>query len=197
MARFDLHFHTLPRSHCSHMTLDQGLAAAVEAGLDGLVLTEHNELWPMDELTPFRRKAPKGFKLFVGTEINCAENHYLVYGLSNLRGIYYGIPAADLVTIAHQFGAAVVAAHPYRWEQWQGDYSAQLDIDGIEVDSNNTSAMGKDLAERLAGEKGIHRVVASDAHSTTVVGKYWQDLPDSLESVRDLAGFLRLRPRGN
>jgi predicted metal-dependent phosphoesterase TrpH len=175
------------------MTVEEGIEAAVNGGLDGIVLTEHNVLWKEEELTPYRQKAPSGFGLMVGVEVNCAENHFLVYGLSSMDGIYYGIPADDLLTIAHSRGAAVIAAHPYRWDQWQGDVSYQLDLEGVEVNSSNTSPAARRLAERLAEQKGIHAITASDAHSTGLVGKYWQEVPDDLTSIHDLALFLKSR----
>jgi predicted metal-dependent phosphoesterase TrpH len=173
------------------MTVAQGIRAAVEAGLDGIVLTEHNTLWDDQEIAGFRRKLPSKFKLFVGTEVNCAENHFLVYGIKSLQKIRYGLPAAELVGIAHGDGAAVVAAHPYRWHRWQGDCSYELDVDGVEIESTNTSPSARRLAERLARDKGIPGIVASDAHSIEAVGKYWQPVPDGLESVHDLAALLK------
>lgn len=193
MARFDMHFHTRPHSECSHMTIEEGIEAAVKSGLDGIVLTEHNALWVEEELAPYRRRAPSGFEVMVGVEVNCAENHFLVYGLNSLDGVYYGIPANDLLTIAHSAGAAVVAAHPYRWEQWQGDVSYELDLDGVEVNSSNTSPAARHLAERLADQKGIRRIIASDAHSTDLVGKYWQEIPGEPKSIHDLVLFLKSR----
>ena len=175
------------------MAVEEGIEAAIRGGLDGIVLTEHNVLWSEEELAPYRRRAPSGFRVMVGVEINCAENHFLVYGLSSLDGIYYGISAQDLLTIAHSGGAAVVAAHPYRWEQWQGDVSYQLEVEGVEVNSSNTSPAARQLADRLAEQKGIHKITASDAHSTNLVGKYWQEVPDDLGSVHDLVSFLKSR----
>jgi predicted metal-dependent phosphoesterase TrpH len=190
MARFDLHFHTLPSSKCSHMSIEQGIDAAIAAGLDGIVLTEHNMLWDEADLGPHRRGVPSTFRIFRGMEVNCRENHFLVYGIEDSHGIYYGIPAAELIEVVHSRGGVVVAAHPYRWERWQGDISYGLELDGIEIDSNNTSIEARRLAERLAEETGFRPIVASDAHSVEVVGSYWQTLPDDLESVIDLANFL-------
>jgi len=122
--------------------------------------------------------------------VSCREGHFLVFGLRNSSGIYTEMPVEELIRLAHDSSAAILAAHPYRYSKEMGDYCYQLDIDGVEIDSINTSKHARVLAEELAERKKIFRLIASDAHSTDIVGRYFTSFPDSVHTIGDIASFI-------
>lgn len=191
MLKIDSHVHTFPKSPCSTMTAEVAINSAHRANLDGIVLTEHDYIWPQWEADLLRtQNAGRLPRLFFASEVNCVEGHFLVFGLSNLEGIYFAMPARELIALAHKKGAAVVAAHPYRYDNEQGDLCYDLDIDGVEVDSSNTYETSGRLANRLAEAKGIFKMVSSDAHAANVIGQYYTEFPMEVETVTDLADYI-------
>ena len=56
--KFDLHLHTSRHSPDSVIDPFELLDRARAAGLDGVVITEHDYLWPEDELDELRAAAP-------------------------------------------------------------------------------------------------------------------------------------------
>ena len=76
-----------------------------------------------DELAELSGQAG-GLVVLSGVEVSAREGHFLVYGLPDLRGIEVGMPLRDLIAEADRHGAAVVAAHPFRWGQ---DFDAIAD----------------------------------------------------------------------
>ena len=50
----DMHLHTLDHSPDSLTSARQIAEMAIAAGLDGIVLTDHDYIWHEDELTMFR-----------------------------------------------------------------------------------------------------------------------------------------------
>ena len=58
MMKFDLHMHTRRYSPDSDIDPFALLKQAKAAGLDGIVLTEHDRLWPEDELAELQAAAP-------------------------------------------------------------------------------------------------------------------------------------------
>ncbi len=190
MLKIDCHIHTYPKSACSVMSPEDAVDAAVKAGMDGIVITEHDYLWRADEIEELGDCTEGKLKLFSSIEVACREGHFLVFGLKNMTGIYFEMPVEELIQLAHRSSAAIIAAHPYRYNRDMGDYCYELDIDGVEIDSNNTGEHSRALAEELAEKKKIFKLVASDAHSTDVVGKYFTSFPDSVHTIEDLASFV-------
>src|SRR2546423_15273689 len=57
MVKFDLHMHTRRYSPDSEIDPFDLVRRAREVGLDGIVITEHDRLWPEDELEELRKAA--------------------------------------------------------------------------------------------------------------------------------------------
>ncbi|MBF0565634.1 MAG: PHP domain-containing protein [Nitrospirae bacterium] len=189
--KMDCHIHTFPMSGCSRMSPEEAIDAAVGAGLDGIAITEHDCMWDSGGLQYLESVAGGRIKVFNGVEVSCSEGHFLVFGLKNMEGIHFGMRAEDLISIAHGQSAAVVVAHPYRFSYEDGEYCYGLDLDGVEVMSSNTTATTGKYAVRLAGKLDVFRFASSDAHAIDTVGKYFNVFPFTMDSVDELAGFLR------
>src|SRR6516162_7743877 len=93
--RFDCHLHTSRYSRDSLMDPFDMVQRAVEIGLDGVVITEHDALWPERELDDLRAAAP-GLVVLAGVEVSTREGHFLAYGVQDAGEIAPWIRVADL-----------------------------------------------------------------------------------------------------
>src|ERR1700722_1018214 len=116
LARFDHHIHTLKHSPDSQIDPIQLVKRAREVGLDGVVITEHDYQWESEELAELAARAAP-LLVFSGAEISAREGHFLVYGLPTLKRVPAGITLAELLETVRHHQAAIVAAHPFRWDQ--------------------------------------------------------------------------------
>ncbi len=66
--KFDLHIHTRKHSPDSVTDPFDLVESAVAAGLDGIVITEHDYLWTEAELQDLRAAAP-GLVILAGVEV--------------------------------------------------------------------------------------------------------------------------------
>lgn len=121
--------------HC-HSTYSDGLgdipeimAAANQAGLDFLILTDHDTMAPYDD-------GHEGYHgdclLITGTEITPKHNHYLVFGEGRLDGVeeLAKLPPAGYIKAIQERGWLGFIAHPdhtgterfgipsYSWDDW-------------------------------------------------------------------------------
>jgi predicted metal-dependent phosphoesterase TrpH len=194
MARIDHHVHTTRYSPDSDISPRQLILAAKEAGLDGVVITEHDEQWRPDELADLSGQAG-GLVVLSGVEVSAREGHFLVYGLPDLAGVGAGISLADLIAEADRRGAAVVAAHPFRWGQ---DFEAIAEehgdgLAGVELVSNNVTPETRAQTERLLRRRRLATTGSSDGHQPEVVGCYFTEFPGP---IRTMAEFVAALKRG-
>src|SRR5512142_3544889 len=80
---FEMHCHTAEHSRCSHVHAAEIVRRNYEIGLQGTVLTDHQYLWPEEEIRELRRWAgiPEDYILLSGQEVTTADTgDCLVYG---------------------------------------------------------------------------------------------------------------------
>jgi predicted metal-dependent phosphoesterase TrpH len=200
MMKFDLHLHTSRYSPDSQIEPFDLVRRAREIGLDGVVITEHDRLWPEEELEQLRQAAP-GLVVLGGVEISGRNGDMLCYGVTDLSGLGHGTPWGHLSRAVVRQGGAAVAAHPYRWGQdFDGlvrDQRPQLA--GLEMMSNN---MDPDLRRRAAAflerNPGFATLGNSDAHELDVVGHCYTEFDADIRTAADLVAAIttrRCRPR--
>ena len=192
MAKIDHHVHTSRYSPDSDISPAQLVAAARRAGLDVVVITEHDHQWPQDELDELNRSA-QGLVVLSGAEISAREGHFLVYGLPNLDEVPVGIALADLIEVVQRHRAGIVAAHPFRWEQ---DFKAIVVrhgavFDGIELLSNNVTRETRALTEALLKHHPMAATGSSDGHQPEVVGCYFTEVPGEVRTMADFLAALK------
>src|SRR5436190_23938539 len=95
MMKFDLHMHTRRYSPDSEIDPFELVKRAKEIGLDGIVITEHDRLWPEAELEELRRAAP-GLVVLGGVEVSGRNGDMLCYGVTNLDRLARGTPWGEL-----------------------------------------------------------------------------------------------------
>jgi predicted metal-dependent phosphoesterase TrpH len=181
--KFDLHMHTSRHSSDSITDPFDLVRSAVAAGLDGIVITEHDYWWPDEELEELRAAAP-GLVILSGVEV------------ADPFKLERGMPWPELCREVHRQGGAAVAAHPNRWGQPFEKIvkEQQPELDGIEVMSNN---MDDDLRTRAARllEKFPHfaQLGNSDSHDPTTVGCCFTDFDAVIRTSADLVKAIRER----
>jgi predicted metal-dependent phosphoesterase TrpH len=192
--KFDLHMHTTRHSPDSHMDPFAMCRRALDIGLDGVVITEHDWLWTEDELNELRQAHP-GLVILAGVEVSAYEGHFLCYGVRNPFAVAKGIGVAKLCREMHAQGGVVVAAHPYRWRQPFDDILAREKphLDGLELMTNN---MDEDIRRRAAVVQkrlGICGLGSSDAHALDVLGICYTDFRATIRTAADLVEAIRSR----
>jgi predicted metal-dependent phosphoesterase TrpH len=173
--RIDLHVHTRRYSACApSLALEQIIAVLNCGRLDGVVLTDHDVLWPKEEIEDLNAKLQRG-RLYRGIEASSCNGHFLLIGVENIGAIHPGDAFETLRPAAHGQGAVVIWAHPHqRYSQiTQPLDGARLPagIDAIEVASTVTTDKAATDAQRLARRHGLPMVAGSDAHCAAAVGQ--------------------------
>lgn len=199
MPRFDHHIHTTRYSPDSDIDPEVLLLRAKEYGLDGIVITEHDEQWTQPELDDLSSRAD-GLVVLSGVEVSAREGHFLVYGLPDLSDVGPGIRLRELVKVVRSRGAAIVAAHPYRWGQ---DFDEILldhgpVFDGLELVSNNVLSDMRPRIARAASKHKLGVTGSSDAHDDWVIGCYHTEFAGPIRTMADFVAAIRSgqgRPR--
>jgi predicted metal-dependent phosphoesterase TrpH len=203
MAKIDHHVHTSRHSPDSDIDPDVLIDRAVLVGLDVVVITEHDYQWKADELAELNAKAnARGLVVLSGVEVSAREGHFLVYGLPdlNLVGVHSGIRLKDLLSVTRDHEAAVVAAHPFRWDQDFGQIVTDHGpvFDGVELVSNNVTPDTRAKAEALLKVYPMGVTGSSDGHVPEAVGCYYTEFPGEVKTIRDFVAALQSkqgRPR--
>lgn len=188
----DLHVHTTRYSSgCSVLEPQAMVKAALRAGLQGVVLSEHQCSWSQEELEALRGQ---GLRVFAGREVHMGDLHVLVFGLA-------GPPpeAADGPSLARAvrgMGGAAVLAHPFRWGDWHRRPLPELDpiwraFDAVEALSGNMLPRECQAAQATAEALGVPFTGGSDAHAPAELGRYHTSFLDDIKDETDLVAALR------
>ncbi len=199
MAKIDHHVHTSRHSPDSAIEPRVLVERARLAGLDTVVITEHDYQWEPGELADLNAGAG-GLVVLSGAEVSAREGHFLVYGLPDLARVGPGVALADLLKVVREHDAAIVAAHPFRWDQDFAGIVAQHGpaFDAIELVSNNVTPETRAKAEALLKSIPMGTTGSSDGHEPDAVGCYYTEFPGEVRTIRDFVEALRRqagRPR--
>src|SRR4030042_1432706 len=110
--KIDLHLHTLYGSACAYMDPDQLIHQAKLMGLDGVCITEHNQLWDKAAIERLRDK--HNFLVIGGVEVSTDLGEILVFGLH--QSVLQVYDAVQLKALVDEVDGAMVMAHPFRSE---------------------------------------------------------------------------------
>ncbi len=191
--RIDLHTHTRRYSSCSRIDPSDLIPAAVKAGLDGLVITEHFRQWTEDELQELRQQADApGFLLLAGFEYTSTCGDLLVYGLSDrdASAMERDLSPAEAIRYVRQCGGVCIAAHPTRLGMGYDERILNLPFQAIEVCSTRLEPHERSLALKIADAAKIPAVACSDAHAVHEVGNYATTFTVPVRDIRDLRDAL-------
>lgn len=167
----DLHMHT-DHSHDCETPVEVLLAAAKDAGLGAIAVTDHNEI--SGALEARDKAAAAGLKVIVGEEVKTAEQGEVI-GLFIEEKIPRGLSMAETVAEIRRQDGLVYVPHPFDRMHAVPDYEhlpAILDeIDAIEV-FNPRVAIGafNEEAVRFAAKYRIVAGAGSDSHVAQGLG---------------------------
>jgi predicted metal-dependent phosphoesterase TrpH len=192
--KFDHHLHTARHSPDSVIDPLELIDRARAIGLDGVVITEHDYQWEAEELAELAESAGP-LRVFSGAEISAREGHFLVYGLPSLAEVPPGIELAELLRVVRGHDAAIVAAHPFRWDQpFDEIVGAHGDVfDALELVSNNVSSETRARTERLLRNHPMGATGSSDAHEVETIGCYFTEFDRPVASIGDFVAALKAR----
>lgn len=190
----DLHVHSSIGSACSRLDLPDMIHDARAAGLDGIVVTDHESFRGVRIAR--RWGAELGFPVFTGVEIRTLEGDCLVYAVEEFDPEpYRGRSAQDLLDFARSIGAVMVVAHPYRRSAPSlGDHVRTLDgLAAVELYNGNCEDAEMERTRVLAAELELRVTGGSDAHGPGQVGRCYTEFESEIRSQDEL---LRALHRG-
>jgi hypothetical protein len=191
----DLHVHTSRYSGCARSFPEEMVHAGIQAGLDGLVITEHGVIWGADEFAALQHQFAE-IKLFRGVELSDGDaNDFLIYGIDDLAaaGISTDMSPSIAYTIqrVHAAGGAVVLAHPFRYGPDVPPAAYSPGVDAVEVMSCNMLRYLDERVPPLPHELEVPAVSSSDGHVAEQVGCFATRFARPIEDDADLAAALR------
>lgn len=198
IMRIDLHTHTAIVSGCSHIQPQDMVAAAIQAGLDGICVTDHvfearallhDPSRPYAGYRAVRRIAQDdGLLVLPGIEFTFEEGDFLVYGLdeATLLELAQDYSLAMCLALAHREGRVVVQAHPFRY---QGQPVRGLDA--IEVCNGGNSDAHNHQAVIWSRQNGVLGLAGSDAHEKSEVGRCYTVFDADCSTVVGLCRAIR------
>ena len=162
----DLHIHS-EASLDGRMTAEEIVGAALEAGLDGVAVTDHDAFFALPE----GYEPPEGFIIIPGTEFSTEYGHLLgIFLKEPVKAKGFRAVAAEI----HAQGGLCVMAHPFeRTRDPERLLSVIDELDGIETwngRANRKNPEANAMALRLSRERGLPAFAGSDAHIAREVG---------------------------
>ena len=182
--RIDLHVHS-QGSYDGHEPVELILEHAAEIGLDGVVITDHDEI---EESRYAASIAPEyGLLGIPGVEVSTANGHLLAIGVSDAPEP--GRPIQETVTRVRELDGAAVVPHPFQRSRHGVRRRHIPDADAIEVyNSMLFTGYRNRRANVYAVENAYPKVGASDAHYLPNVGRAYTeiDLAEPVDSPTDV-----------
>jgi len=172
---------------------------AKEVGLDGVCLTEHNKVWPRDEVDRLRDEFQ--FPVFRGMEVTTRDGDILVFGLEDEP---QEIPsAAELREKIDAAGGFMIAAHPFRGFLMFTFVTLSLSLEraagrpvfqsvhAIEAYNCNVTEQETKIALDVGARLSLPCVGGSDAHALADVGKYSTMFSQDIQTDEELLAQLK------
>jgi len=188
--KIDLHVHTKERSSCGRSTEEEQIYAAIDAGLDAIVFSDHDRLAPLTRLEELNEKyAP--FRIFGGIEISISNEHILVLGVHDytLENHHWSYP--ELHSFVRKHGGFIAVAHPFRFNPGVNLDLERFPPDAIEAYSNNIQKSTEARLLNLAEQLGVPVLSNSDGHHTSTIGQYYNILECVPSDERELIEILK------
>lgn len=171
----DLHCHTLDHSYDGQISASEICRTLLAKGFHGLVLTDHNYVWPAEELEELHEEAglPESFLLLSGQEVRTASDG-IVTGDLLLFGLPFSLPddicPKEVFQLVKDHNGFAIAPHPGVPRIGFGDELGNYPV--IAGESWN-GRYGKEVARRsrlLLDAHGLAEFGGSDAHRREEIG---------------------------
>ena len=197
LMKFDHHIHTCRHSPDSEIDPLELVDFAREIGLDGVVITEHDYQWRSKELADLAERAAP-LRVFSGAEISAQRDIFWSSGFLRSVKSGRGSRSDELLQIVQRHEAAIVAAHPFRWNQPFDEIVAEHGpvFDALELVSNNVTRETRMRTEALLRRHAMGSTGSSDAHELDVVGCYYTEFDRPILSMGDFVAGIKGRRGG-
>ncbi|MSQ41954.1 MAG: hypothetical protein EXR65_02830 [Dehalococcoidia bacterium] len=178
----DLHTHTHPFSWDSFLHPDELVERSRQAGLDAIVLSEHDWAWKPEAVRELSKR--HDFPIFAGIEVNTEDGHVLSYGLHEY---VFGMHRAhELAGHVRRVGGVMVAPHPYRRQlPWRLDDEAEYAdalrraesnpayrfVSALEAVNGRGTLRENTFSQQLARAMGMPTTGGTDSHERGDIGK--------------------------
>jgi len=185
MLTADLHIHSEASYDCD-TTVEEILEAAVEAELDVVAVTDHDEIDASHEAV---EDAPDyGLTAIPGVEVSTSDGHLLALGVDERPPA--GEPVEKSIEkVREQDGLAAI---PHPFQRLRNGVGAVRDCDAVETyNSRLLTGFANWRALRFARANELPQLGGSDAHIAQMVGQTYTEIdaePDSesvLRAVRE------------
>jgi hypothetical protein len=173
--RYDLQVHT-DASPCSNARPSAVVAAATAAGLEGIVVTDHDTL---ANVAAVRDLASSELDVVSGVEVTTTQGHLLAVGVVDPppRG-----EPLDTIDWIHDHGGVAVLSHPF--DTLRQCYDTDLAaiaraVDAVEgINSRCVLAQFNRRARSFAAAHGLPITGGSDAHFPMEIGRAYTETGD-------------------
>lgn len=183
----DMHTHTSVYSTDSNLLPHEALARAAERGIDGVILTEHDVVWPADRTAHLSEQI--GILVLPGVEVTTELGHVLVYGLQQL--VPRTTDSKRLRTLCDEQGALMYLAHPARDPGLRVPREAMELFDGVEGLNGCDGPLQNQSASSRGRTRPLPPIGGSDSHALHEVGTAATEFAATIETLADLMTALR------
>jgi len=197
--RIDLHIHTVPRSPCSHLGLEELVQVAKRRKLDGICLTEHQVMWTPEDAAKLAAQAE--IRVFRGNEFTTNQGDILVFGLEkDIKGL---LTIQELRKELQTTDGFMIAAHPFRGFKTFGIGQLQMTVehacrrkvfdfaDAIEIGNGRLADDENDMARKVTESLGLPGTGGSDAHQGDEVGRWLTVFENNIQNEKELVAELK------
>jgi len=138
-------------------------------GLDAIAVADHNTI-KGSIVTIQESKGIEDFIVIPAMELSTSKGHIVALGIN--EEIERGLSPEETVESIREAGGIAIAPHPFvRYREGLCDKIKKLDIDAMEtLNSRYIFGYSNWKAKKLAEERGIPQIGASDAHFLGAIG---------------------------
>ena len=183
----DMHTHTSVFSTDSNLLPHDALVKAAERDVDGVLLTEHDVLWPADRVA--RLSEQVGILVLSGVEVTTELGHVLVYGLT--EAFPRITDSKRLRDYCNERDALMYLAHPARDPGLRVPKAAMELFDGVEGLNGCDGPLQNQSASSRGRTRPLPPIGGSDSHALHEVGTAATEFEAEIESLADLMSALR------
>lgn len=185
----DFHLHESAYSPDARMTLNQIVDEAIQVGLDGICITDHDSMGLSDYAKQFSKET--SFPIFVGAEYYSLQGDILSFGIDKLPELR--LSAQDFIDYVVGQGGVCIAAHPFRDNNrgLEENLRTVKGLTGIEVLNGSTTMEANRKALLYCRELGLQPIGASDAHDIIQLGRFATWLPHEVHTMDEFLDVLK------
>ena len=183
----DMHTHTSVFSTDSNLLPHDALVRAAERGLDGVMLTEHDVLWPGDRTARLAEQI--GIVVLPAVEVTTELGHVLVYGLT--EPFPRITDSKRLRAYCDERNALMYLAHPARDPGLRVPREAMELFDGVEGLNGCDGPLQNQSASSRGRTRPLPPIGGSDSHALHEVGTAATEFEAEVKSLDDLMRALR------